>query len=566
MTRRLAILVALLLLPSALVPAPVAQQPANQDGRPRLVVLLVFDQFRGDYLDRWGHLFGEGGLKRLTAEGAWFKNCHYDYAFTFTAPGHASLATGCGPDQHGIVGNEWYDRSAREVISSVQSERYQPVPLPPPKKGKENERVLGAWPGRRLQPTVADILREMHKGKCRVVSLSLKDRSAILLAALLADLCFWFSNGQGQFVTSTYYPEPPGWVNEFNRGRPADGWFGKDWTPLRGDLNYTRLSGNPDNGPGESKGYEQGTTFPHPTTGGLKAPGTKFYEAVTTSPYGNDLLLAFARRAIDAEKLGQREAPDLLCVSFSSNDLIGHMWGPDSHEVLDATLRTDRLVKDLLDHLDARVGKGKYAVVLSADHGICPNPEVARARGLDAGRVVPRELEKAMNDFLDRQYGKPSGKAAYVEKFVPPWIYLDHRVLEARKLYAADVERALAKWLPRQPGIQAAYTRDQLSRGPLKNDPIGEKVRRSYYPGRSGEVAVVTRPFWLLTKYVDGTTHGAPYEYDTHVPLLAYGPGVRAAAYDEAVSPKAAAPILSHLLGIPPPAGAEVGLPSSLTK
>lgn len=565
MVRRLAFAAGMLLAPglALLAGQPAPQQP-KKDERPRLVVLVVLDQFRGDFLQRWEKLYGKGGFKRLTGEGAWFTNCHYDYAYTVTAAGHATMATGCGPDRHGIVGNEWYDRGTRAVITSVQSERYLPVPPPPPPKEKE-DRLLGAAPSRRLQPSVADALKEASKGKCRVVAISIKDRSAILLAGLLADACYWFLSETGNFVTSTFYRDAPhAWVNDFNRARHADQWFGKDWTRLRADLDYTRYSG-PDDGPGESKAYDQGVTFPHATTGGLKQPGRKFYDAVTCSPYGNDLLWSFARRAIDAEKLGQDDHPDLLCVSFSSNDLVGHAWGPDSHEVLDMTLRTDALIKDMLEHLDAKVGKGRYSLVLCADHGICPTPEVAKARGLDSGRIPPATVEKLAEAYLVKQFGKPS-TASWIEKFHSPWFYFDRRAVEASKIPPANIEKALAKWLPTLPGIQAAYTRDQLGQGPMKDDPLGEMVRRSNYAGRSGDVTAVPRPFWMFSKYDNGTTHGAPYLYDTHVPLLVYGPGVPAGAFDKAVSPKAVAPILAHLLGVRPPAGAEAVLPKGLRK
>jgi hypothetical protein len=529
--------------------------------RPRLAVLIVFDQMRADYLTRWETLFEKGGLGRLVKDGAWFQNCHYPYANTFTAAGHASLATGCSPDKHGIVGNEWYDRAAGKEITAVESDRYQPVPAPD-KRGKK--RISGSAPDRLLAPTLGDALKKATEGKGRVFSLSLKTRSAIMLAGKKADGVYWFSTYTGSFLTSTFYREKlHRWVAEYNGARPADTWFGRDWTRLRSDLDYVRYSG-PDNVAGEWTGYKQGRTFPHPMTGGLKQVGRDYYEAVVNSPFGNDLLLGLAKKAIAAEGLGKNDTPDLLCISFSSNDIVGHCYGPDSQEVLDVTLRSDRLMKDLLQYLDAEVGRDRYVLAVSADHGVCPLPEVVRARGKDAGRISPDTVDAKANQFLNAKYNAGGKPVNFVEAAVYPWVYLNPATLKAFHLEPAAVEEALALWLARQPGIQAAYTRTQLAKGPFKANPVAERVRRSCYAGRSGDVTIVLKPHYLLTNRLMGTTHGAPHAYDTHVPLLINGAGVRAQVRKDAITPQAAAVILAHALGIKPPARAEIPLPEGL--
>ncbi len=557
----------ILLVPLGLTPGGAAPKEDANLGRPRLAVLLVFDQMRGDYLTRWQGLFGDGGLARLQKEGTWFRNCHYPYANTLTAPGHASLGTGASPNRHGIVSNSWYDRASGKEVVAVASDRYQPVPPPAPKKGadKKDKAPYGASPDRLLLPTLGDALKRATGGKGRVVSLSLKDRSAVLPAGKRPDACYWFSTGTGAFVTSTYYRDKlHPWVADYNRTRPADAWFGRDWTRLRPDLDYARHSG-PDDVAAEWTGYDQGRTFPHPMTGGLKKPGPTYYEAVVNSPFGNDLLLGLVKRAVDAEHLGGRDVPDLLCVSFSSNDIVGHSYGPDSQEVLDMTLRTDRQVKELLAYLDARVGKGRYVVALSADHGVCPLPEVARARGRDAGRILPTVVTTEANQFLNETFS-PHEPVVWLEAFSYPWIYLNRSVIKEKKLDGGRVEEALARWLAKQPGIQAAYASARLAKGPFTEDPVGERVRRSYYPGRSGDVAVVLKPHYLIAARATGTTHGTPHPYDTHVPLLIYGGGIRARVRNDAVTPQAAAVILAHTLGIKPPAGAEPTLPEGVLK
>jgi predicted AlkP superfamily pyrophosphatase or phosphodiesterase len=548
-----------------LLPAAASdEKPAN--GKPRLAVLVVFDQMRGDYVSRWEKLFGEGGFRRLQKDGAWFQNCHYPYAYTLTAPGHASLSTGTSPYKHGIIANDWYDRATGKMIGAVQSDRHRPVP-PPPDTGKL---IPGASPERRRRPTLGDSLLEATGGKGKVVSLSLKDRAAILLAALRA-LCLWFSTNAGNFVSSTYYGDTlPSWVTEFNRGRMADRWFGRDWTRLVPELDYTRFSG-PDDVAAEGIGFAQGRTFPHPMTGGSVKLGRAYYQAMTVSPYGSELLLALAKKAIDAEQLGQDDIPDLLCLSFSSTDLVGHCWGPDSQEVLDVTLHSDRVVKELLDYLDAKVGKGRYIIGVTADHGVCPIPEVARRQGKDAGRISPELFTSGANAFLQDKFGNGRGKLPWIEAAVSNNIYLNRAVLAEQGLKQADVENELAAWLSKQPGIQAAYSRTQLASGPIAGDAIAESVRRSFHPECSGDVLFVPQPYHLVSPPISSprmaayrTTHGSPHPYDTHVPLLIYGPGVRPGTHSERVLPQSLPAILARALGVPPPKGAEAPVPGGL--
>jgi hypothetical protein len=536
---------------------------------PRLAVLVVFDQMRGDYLERWQSLFGEGGFRRLQTEGVWFQNCHFPYAYTFTGPGHASLATGCSPERHGIVDNEWYDRSSGRFVYCVASERFGPLPPEqredgPDNNAREKPAGGGSSPEWLLVPTLADALKEATGGKARVVALSLKDRSAVLLAGRRPNACYWFAPWRGTFMTSTYYgARLHPWLAEFNRDRPADHWFGQAWDRLRPDLDYVRYSG-PDDVAGEGTGWKQGRTFPHPMTGGLKKPGKTYYEALENSPFGNDLLLSLAKRAIEAEHLGSRNVPDLLCLSFSSNDTVGHCWGPDSQEVLDITLRSDQIVKGLLDHLDTHVGRGRYVLALTADHGVCPLPEVARTQGKDAQRVSHEQLETQAGEFLQETFDPKGDKACWIEAQSSVWLYLNHNLLRERKLEAARLEEALARWLKKQPGVLTAYTRTQLMGNLPADDALGQRVRRSFHPGRCGDVAVVPKPYYLLTSDLSWTLHGSPHPYDTHVPLLVYGPRIPGGARPETVTPQAVASILARALGIKPPAAAEAPVPECL--
>ncbi len=559
----------LCLLPFAfcLLPCLGSVAPAAPASDVHLAVLVIFDQLRGDYLSRWDELFGKDGFHRLEHEGAWFQNCHYSYSNTLTGAGHASLATGTWPAKHGIIGNEWYDRSEGDVVYCAALPRYQRVPpYDPTDKGKASaKQSRSGAPDRLLSQTLADVVK-LAGGK--VVSLSLKDRGAVLPGGRKPDACYWFDTDSGLFVTSTYYRDRVHpWIEEFNRGRPANFWFSRDWRRLRPDLDYAKYSG-PDDVAGEGTGIKkaQGRIFPHPMTGGGQQPGKDYYDTLYTSPFGNNLLLDLVGRALDAEKLGTGTTRDLLCLSFSSNDPIGHVWGPDSQEVLDMTLRTDLVVKTLLNLLDTRVGKGRYILALSADHGVCPLPEVSRAQGREARRLDPAQMRKEAEAFLTERFGpKGTGPAPWFEKAPESnnW-YLHQATLRAAAVGQPRVEEVLADWLLKQPGIQAVYTRSQLRDGVLQDDALGQSVKRTFHPERSGDVQIILKPYHLMDTYQTGTTHGTPHAYDTHVPLLVYGPGIRPGPRREAIIPQAAAVILAHGLGVHPPADAEISVPEKL--
>jgi hypothetical protein len=537
------------------------EHPVAPSSGPKLCVVLVFDQMRGDYLEKWQGLFVDGGFKRLQTEGAWFSNCHYPYANTVTAAGHASLMTGCTPHEHGIIGNGWYDRRTGKKVESITG-------------------LIGPDPLRRKVRSLGDVLVDQTKGKAKVVGLSIKDRSAILMAALRG-LVYWLSS-EDQFVTSRHYADKlRPWVVEWNKAAKLEAYRGKSWERLRTDIDYEPLSG-PDNFKYEGTGSGQGRTFPHPT------PNTN---AVRNSPFGNEVLLDFAKTAIEKESLGRGAVTDLLCVSFSSNDLVGHTYGPDSQEVLDITLRSDLIVKDLLDYLDANVGKGKYVVALSADHGICPLPEAAKLQGKDAARVPAAVLGKGAEAFLKGKLPQIAEKTKWIEASSAPWIYLNRTALAKKGLDSAEVERMLADWLVQQPGIERAFTRQELSSAKPLADPIAESVRLSFDPERSGDVAVVLKPYCLFSgtetgkpapaepgekaevassektqtaKAPTGTTHGSPHPYDTHVPLLVMGPGIQPGRYPERIAPQSLVPILAQILGIDPPATATYPVPAGL--
>lgn len=560
------------------IPQAVADgtNPVVGPAKVKLAVLVVFDQMRGDYIQRWSEYLGPNGFRRMQAEGTHFTNCYYPYGITSTGPGHASMLSGCSPDRHGITNNEWYDRVSGQMAYCAGTERYDIVPVPAPPttpstKSSTTVKKVGC-PDRFLSPTVADVLKLATNGKSKVFGLSLKDRSAILPVGHKPDGAYWFN---GQFVTSTYYRDSVHpWVSEFNRSKTRDLWYDKPWTRFRPDLDYVKLSG-PDQGVGEAKSNGRGITFPHIMTGGKKELGKEYYESLANSPYGNDLLLAFAKACIVAEGLGTRDVPDLLTVSFSSNDLIGHTYGPDSQEVLDVTLRSDALMADFMTFLDDRVGKGQYAIVLTSDHGICPLPEYSAAHGREARRVPAVSLLLNAERHLQSKFGKLDGgfedggkpkRTTWIESISAPWLYVNERLCAAKGVKKEVVAAEYVTWLRQNPDVFNAYTAEELQK-PESLDVAGKMMAKSYYAGRSGDLCVVLKSYFLIDKITsNGTSHGTPHDYDRHVPLAVFGPGAKHGLVNEAITPQHAATVLSHFLGIAMPKDCEYSLPETLSK
>lgn len=537
------------------------EPPVQADGgkepsaSPKLAVLIVIDQLRGDYPDRWRELFGPDGFNRIRREGVMFTQCHYPYANTVTGAGHASVTTGCPPRVHGVIGNEWYDRAQAKSVYCASTERPMRVPLS--REGAKKSRGYGS-PERLLAPTLADELKRHTQGRGRVAAFSMKDRGAILAGGQKADVVYWFDEAEGDFITSTFYREElHPWVKALNDSRRVDFWFGKDWTRLRDDVDYARHSG-PDEVAEEATGYGQGRTFPHPMTGELPKPGKAYYAALYNSPFANELLLELAKKAILEEQLGRRSDPDFLAISFSANDPIGHCWGPDSQEVLDVTLRTDLLLADLFRFLDEHVGRGNYVLALTSDHGVCPLPEMARRQGQgEAGRISLSEIRKAAEVHLRQVFGGTE-KSRWIESVENYDFYLHHRLIQSSGLDQVKVQSELANFLKSQPHVVATYTAAEMKDGdaPL-GDPYFAKVLESFHPERSGDVMVVCQPYFFASSRLTGTTHGSPHPYDTHVPLMLLGGNFQAQIRSDPTTPLAASVILAQALGIPFPSATE---------
>ena len=520
--------------------------------RPRLVLLIAVDQFRYDYLERFGDLFAADGIRRLLREGASWAECNYDQVPTETAPGHATMLTGAWPSETGIVANLWYDRAEGKTVGNVDASSVRPL------GGGETE--VAASPRNLLASTLGDELKVATAGRARVVGVSSKNRAAILPAGRMADAAYWYSTQTGQFVSSTYYFDRlPDWVARFNAARPADKFFGAKWERLLPAAEYERRAGA-DDAPWEKGTDNRPFVFPHVVDGGAKEPGPAFYGALDYSPYSNDLVLSFAEAALAGERLGEDADTDVLTVSFSANDIVGHRYGPYSQEVMDITLRVDRQIARLLDAVDARVGLANTVVVFTADHGVAPSPEHAAEMRLPGGRVKVSDVLAAVKGRLRARYGKPGERdttADYVQTLANGQVYFNRAALERDGVSAEEIERVAGEAALSVPGVARYFTRTQLVAGAVSPaDALARRVLHGYNPRRSGDVVVVQESYKYLADYVAVATHGAPYSYDTHVPLVIMGGGVAPGRYLQPSTPADIAPTLARLLNVQPPSNA----------
>lgn len=530
--------------------------------RPRLVLFIAVDQFRYDYLERFGDLFGPNGFGRLMREGASWTQSNYDHMPTYTAPGHGTMMTGAYPAESGIIGNEWLDRATGKRITSVSDESVKLL------GGNPNDPASS--PSRLMASTVGDELRLATNDRAKVIGISVKDRSAILPAGRHANAAYWFNWLTGTMVSSTYYfTQLPAWVTNFNNAKPADKYFGTKWERLLPEAEYLKRAG-PDDPKWEdvSNAWTPDTnTFPHTITGGVTTPGQKFYTALDYSPFTNDILVSFAQEAIVNEQLGQDDDTDVLTVSFSANDYVGHRFGPYSQEVMDVTLRTDRNIATLLDFVDARVGLANTLVAFTADHGVSPIPEHAAAMGLGGGRIpfatVMGKIQSAISARYNPQGKTPDPTLDYLlrfqegtgwrEWFINNNIYFNYDALKRDGVDVEEFSQVVVRAALSVPGIARCFSRLQLLRGATSvTDPIERRALHGFYPSRSGDVVMVAEPYKYIAETITAT-HGSPYSYDTNVPTIIMGQGVNPGRYLEPATPADIAPTLSALLRITAP-------------
>jgi predicted AlkP superfamily pyrophosphatase or phosphodiesterase len=484
--------------------------------RPKLVVAVVVDQFRYDYLIRFRADY-HGGLARLLEQGAVFTDARYIHFPTVTAVGHSTFLSGATPSVSGIIGNEWYDRATGRSVTSVSDDTTRLLGGAPG--------ITGSSPNRMLVSAIGDELKMARPGS-KVIGISIKDRGAILTAGHMADAAYWFDNDSNHFVTSSYYmKELPEWVKQVNQDRPVYKYLGAEWRAV-------------DAKPGDKP-------FCTMTAG----TEIRYCGAIEGTPFGNELLEDFAEKAIASEQLGAHEGTDVLALSLSSNDYVGHAVGPDAPEVRDMSVRTDQLLGKLLDFIDARLGAGNTLVVFTADHGVAPVPEVNQARKMPGGRLDAAVISRALGAALAARFG--NGDWFVFDAY--GFLYLNYDTVKKNNVDAADVRRYAVEVARGLPHIARAYTRDELLRGDAANDWPGRAVQLGFYGPRSGDLFLLPEPYYMFS--AAGTTHAAPYSYDSHVPLIFLGAGIRAGVHSDAVTMNDAAPTLAAILQVETPSG-----------
>jgi predicted AlkP superfamily pyrophosphatase or phosphodiesterase len=551
------------LFPMALAFAGLASPLCAQE-KPRLVLQITVDQLRGDLIERYGAELGPDGFNRLLSGGLHFTQAHHRHANTETIVGHTTLATGADPAVHGMVANVWFDRVAGEQFYNVQDPDFPLVgaagidaenEIDPTQRAATTD---GRSPRNILTSTIADEIGMFFGPEAKIFGVSVKDRGAISMAGHTGQ-AYWFSKSEGRFVTSTFYRDDyPGWMDDWLRTGVVNSYADTSWE--LSDDPATYIFGERDDQPWETDFPGFGRTFPH----AWGSVFDRFYTTrLTLSPAGDEITADFAKTLIDEEGIGADAVPDYLAVSFSSTDYVGHIFGPSSLEAEDNLRRLDQTLADFLSFVDERIGLEQTLVVLSADHGAPENPAYLATHGVEADTF---DFERADSEpgfvRLTEAFGE---SRALIRNFSSPYVYLDRAAIQDRGLDAGEVEDAVAAELDRLPGIAYAVSSRRLREGLIGDGKVVAAVRNNFHRDRSGDIYVVFEPHWFIADF-DGLTvassHGSPWTYDTHVPVIFHGPGVPQGRVGRHVETIDIAPTISAYLGTKPPSGA-TGVPLS---
>ncbi len=482
--------------------------------KPKLIVGIVVDQMKMDYLFRFENKFGEDGFKRLMNDGFYSLNAHYNYTPTYTGPGHASIYSGTTPSNHGIIGNDWYNRVIEDEINCVDDSTVNTV-------GANNG--SGEYsPINLLASNISDEIRLSSQKRSKVVGVSIKNRGAILPAGHLPNGAYWYDSETGGFVTSTYYMEElPNWMAKFNKKKLAEKYLNQNWETLLPIDQYFE-SGDDDTKYEAALGGKDSPTFPYD----LKAIKETYnnYGVLAGTPWGNTIVKDAAIAALKGEQLGKDDHMDLLAISFSSTDYIGHQFGPNSVEIEDCYLRLDKDVAELLGTLDSEVGKGNYTVFLTADHAVAENPQYLMDNNVPAGYLQSAPIKFEIGKYLSDKYGEGD----WVLDASNDQLFLNRKLIAEKGHSLEEMEEGLASLLMTFPGIKVAYGATEFMENEYLTG-IRNKLQNGYHPKRSGDVLGVYEPGWFPSRGYGntGTTHGSGYTYDTHVPVIIMGPGIQ---------------------------------------
>lgn len=510
----------------------------NDLKQPKLVVGIVVDQMRHDYIYRYWNKFGNGGFKKIINEGYFYKNAHYNYVPTYTGPGHASIYTGTSPATHGIIANDWFVKESGKMTYCTDDDQVKTV-------GSESKAGLMS-PKNLLVTTIGDELKLCTNQASKVFAISLKDRSSILPAGHSANGAFWFDGSVGKFISSTHYMNQlPVWLNDFNNQKLASKYLSQGWNTLYPIDSYIESIADKNN-------YEQAPNrkdvpvFPYEYNKQLEKNN---FEIIKATPYGNTITKDLALACLKSEQLGLGKQTDMLCVSFSSTDYVGHSYGPRSVEVEDVYLRLDEDLEELLNYLNSSIGKDNYVLFLTADHGACDVPAHLKDLKIPGGYINETELATAVKSFCQSQYGD-----SLVLEYVNQQLFLNESKMAAMRLNKFAVEHTLANYLLSFKGVAEAYPSEVLKYENFTDGTFKYLIQKGYNHVRSGNVAVAYNPAWMEFQN-KGTTHGASYSYDTHVPVLFYGKGIPKGSSVKKINVVDIAPTVSLLLNMSFPNG-----------
>ncbi|MDX2174642.1 MAG: alkaline phosphatase PafA [Bacteroidota bacterium] len=515
-------------------------KPITANSKPKLIVGIVVDQMRNDYIYRYWNRYGNGGFKRLVNDGYYFKNAHYNYIPTFTGPGHSSIYTGTTPRTHGIIANEWY------VKNTIKTSMYCTDDSTVKSVGSSSKAGLMS-PKNQLTSTIGDELEMTTNKKAKVFGVALKDRSSILPVGHAADGAFWFDESTGDFITSSWYMnELPDWVKKFNEKKLAKTYLEKGWTTLYYPESYTN-SINDDNNYELIPNKQEKPVFPYFYKSYLEKNNVGI---IRSTPYGNSITKDMAIDCLKNEQLGKDEVTDLFCISFSSTDIVAHSYGPRSVEVEDIYLRLDKDIEELLNALDKEVGKNNYTIFLTADHGGADVPNHLKDNKIPAGYLKESTLTKDLKKYFQINYGDSSLLANVSNEQV----FFNDKKIEELKLNKDEIEQKLASYLVTIMGIAEAYPSKILKYNSFENNDYKTLLQNGYNHKLSGNVCFIYNAAWM--DFAEkGTTHGAGYNYDTHVPVIFFGNGIKKGSSYNYTTITQIAPTICELMQINQPNG-----------
>ena len=513
--------------------------------KPKLIVGIVVDQMRWDYINQFKPYFTtQQGFMRFVNEGASCNHNFIPYVPTVTACGHTAVYTGSTPALHGITGNQWYDNYKQRNVYCVEDPTVQSIGIENSPAGKMSP--VNVWTS-----TIGDEIKLANNFKSKVIGISIKDRGAIIPAGHSADGAFWYDSKSGNFISSTYYGKQlPAWVTAFNAKHRVDSFYAKGWDlSLPKSIYETNCDG--DNNPYEATplGADQ-KGFPYTLSQFIG----KDYGKIASTPYGNNLIVELAEQALINEKMGTDDRPDLLAISFSSPDYIGHSFGPNSWETLDGYIKLDALIAQLFASLDKQVGKNNYTVFLTADHAVANIPDFAKKHKIPGGLISEAGLKKELGQVLLKN-GMNERLIAAIGEYN---IHFNHPLMDSLEVDQEDLVKIVQQYIEQKPGILQVVESREAAEAPLPSE-LRERIVNGYNPQRSGDLFIVTKSGYM-DGYPTGTNHGVFYNYDAHIPLLWYGNGIKKGQVHSVNYMTDIAPTLSSLLGIQMPSGS-IGKP-----